>query len=76
MVKIETSRDNRTRSGQDDCAIAELGFEKAECLVKISEEGWILRVERCVLASSRNFDLNGKARTHRAKRNSPIIPPA
>src|SRR5215471_9816388 len=27
-------------------------------------------------ASSRNFDLNGKARTHRAKRNSPIIPPA
>jgi hypothetical protein len=27
-------------------------------------------------ASSRNFDLNGEARTARAKQSSPIIPPA
>jgi len=27
-------------------------------------------------ASSRNFDLNGEARTARTKQNSPIIPPA
>jgi hypothetical protein len=26
-------------------------------------------------ASSRNFDLNGEARTARTKQNSPIIPP-
>jgi hypothetical protein len=29
-----------------------------------------------VLASSRNFDLNGEARTARTKQSSPIIPPA
>jgi hypothetical protein len=45
MVKIETSRENRTRSGQDDSAIAELGFETIERCMKIGKEGWILRVD-------------------------------
>src|SRR6516164_3708828 len=45
MVKIETSREHRTRPGQNNGTIVELRFEKVECLVKISEEGWILRVD-------------------------------
>ena len=35
-----------------------------------------LMSKRRFSASSRNFDLNGEARTARTKQNSPIIPPA
>ena len=35
-----------------------------------------LMSKRRVLSISRNFDLNGEARTARTKQNSPIIPPA
>src|SRR6516164_5302442 len=45
MAKIETSREHRTRPGQNNGTIVELRFETIERLVKISEEGWILRVD-------------------------------
>src|ERR1700685_4221850 len=45
MVKVETGRENRTRSGQDDGTIAEFGFETIECCMQIGEEGRILCVD-------------------------------
>ena len=45
MVKVETRCEHRTRSGQDDRAIAEFGFETVECCMEIGEEGWILCVD-------------------------------
>jgi hypothetical protein len=45
MVKVETGCENRTRSGQDDSAIVEFGFETVECSMEIGEESRILCVD-------------------------------
>ena len=45
VVKVETGRENRTRSGQNDSAIAEFGFETIECCMEIGEESRILCVD-------------------------------
>src|SRR6202008_4833578 len=45
IVKVETGRKNRSRSGQDDSAIVELCFETVECCMEIGEEARIFGID-------------------------------
>ena len=45
LVEIQTCRESRTDSGQDDGRVRVVSFESVECIVEVGEELPILRVD-------------------------------